>query len=158
MGWDNLPRTLLLYYTNFVSSPEGYFQTLVCNSEDYRNTTVNHDLHYITWDTPPKQHPRSLGLKDYRRMVLSNRPFARKFKQNDPVLNKIDREILKRHRGGFAYGGWCLEDGNKGNNSCSSDLKSEKFGVLRPGTGGRRLRSLMTKLVSAQNFGKRQCR
>ncbi|KAI8562689.1 hypothetical protein RHMOL_Rhmol03G0054200 [Rhododendron molle] len=158
VGWDNLPRTLLLYYTNFVSSPEGYFQTLVCNSEDYRNTTVNHDLHYITWDTPPKQHPRSLGLKDYRRMVLSNRPFARKFKQNDPVLNKMDREILKRRRGGFAYGGWCLEDGNKGNDSCSSDLKSERFGVLRPGTGGRRLRSLMTKLASAQNFGKRQCR
>ncbi|KAK7855536.1 beta-glucuronosyltransferase glcat14a, partial [Quercus suber] len=39
VGWDNLPRTLLLYYTNFVSSPEGYFQTLTCNSEDYRNTT-----------------------------------------------------------------------------------------------------------------------
>ncbi|KAK9006837.1 hypothetical protein V6N11_019168 [Hibiscus sabdariffa] len=61
VGWDNLPRTLLLYYTNFVSSPEGYFQTLICNSEEYKNTTVNHDLHYITWDNPPKQHPKSLG-------------------------------------------------------------------------------------------------
>ena len=88
-----MPRTLLLYYTNFVSSPEGYFQTVICNSEDYKNTTVNHDLHYITWDNPPKQHPRSLGLKDYRRMVLTSRPFARKFKRNDPVLDKIDREL-----------------------------------------------------------------
>ncbi|XAR69547.1 hypothetical protein NMG60_11001178 [Bertholletia excelsa] len=155
-GWDNLPRTLLLYYTNFVSSPEGYFQTLICNSEDFRNTTVNHDLHYITWDNPPKQHPRSLGLKDYRRMVLSNRPLARKFKQNDPVLNKIDRELLKRHRGGFTYGGWCSESG-KAQNTCSG-LQSEKYGVLRPGTGSRRLRTTLTKLLSAQNFSKRQCK
>ncbi|KAJ6433998.1 hypothetical protein OIU84_017668 [Salix udensis] len=57
VGWDNLPRTLLLYYTNFVSSPEGYFQTVICNSEDYKNTTANHDLHYITWDTPPEAAP-----------------------------------------------------------------------------------------------------
>ncbi|GFZ09386.1 core-2/I-branching beta-1,6-N-acetylglucosaminyltransferase family protein [Actinidia rufa] len=96
MGWDNLPRTLLLYYTNLVPSPKGYFQTVVCNSDNYRNTTVNHDLHYITWETPPKQHPRSLGVKDYRRMALSYRPFARKFKQNDSILDKIDRELLKR--------------------------------------------------------------
>jgi hypothetical protein len=27
MGWDNLPRTLLLYHANIVSSPEFYFQT-----------------------------------------------------------------------------------------------------------------------------------
>ncbi|GFY98057.1 core-2/I-branching beta-1,6-N-acetylglucosaminyltransferase family protein [Actinidia rufa] len=156
VGWDNLPRTLLLYYTNFISSPEGYFQTVICNSGDYRNTTINHDLHYITWDTPPKQHPRSLGLKDYRRMILSYRPFARKFKQNDPVLNKIDRELLKRRSGQFSYGGWCSDDG-KGHNSCS-DLQSEKYGVLRPGTGSRRLRTLLAKLISSQNFNKRQCR
>lgn len=90
--------------------------------------------------------------------MLSNRPFARKFKKNDPVLNKIDREILKRRFGGFTYGGWCSEDGNKGNNSCSLELRREKFGVLRPGAGGRRLRTSMMKLVSAQNLGKRQCR
>ncbi|KAL0404668.1 UNVERIFIED_CONTAM: Beta-glucuronosyltransferase GlcAT14A [Sesamum radiatum] len=86
VGWDNLPRTLLLYYTNFVSSPEGYFQTLLCNSEDFKNKTVNHDLHYITWDNPPKQHPRSLGLKDYRRMILSNRPFAGNSRRTIPFL------------------------------------------------------------------------
>ncbi|KAJ4721338.1 beta-glucuronosyltransferase GlcAT14B-like [Melia azedarach] len=83
-----------------------YFQTLICNSEDYKNTTANHDLHYITWDNPPKQHPRSLGLKDFRRMVLSSRPFARKFKQNNAVLDKIDRDLLKRHRRrSYTYGG-----------------------------------------------------
>ncbi|KAM1638451.1 hypothetical protein ACFX13_008534 [Malus domestica] len=157
VAWDNLPRTLLLYYTNFVSSPEGYFQTVICNSEGYKNTTVNHDLHYITWDTPPKQHPRSLGLRDFRRMIQSNRPFARKFKKNSPVLNKIDRELLKRHRGQFAYGGWCSGSNGKTQNVCSS-LQSENYGVLRPGPGSRRLKSLLTKLLSTRNFKKQQCR
>ncbi|KAL2502229.1 Core-2/I-branching beta-1 [Forsythia ovata] len=156
VGWDNLPRTLLLYYTNFVSSPEGYFQTVICNSEDYKNTTVNHDLHYITWDIPPKQHPRSLGLRDYRKLVLSNRPFARKFKKNDAVLNKIDRELLKRGSRQFAYGGWC-SNGKDVQDKCS-ELQSEKYGVLKPGIGSRRLKILLKKLISAQNFNKHQCK
>lgn len=156
-GWDNLPRTLLLYYSNFVSSPEGYFQTVICNSEGYRNTTVNHDLHYITWDSPPKQHPRSLGLKDYRRMVLSNRPFARKFKKNDRVLDKIDRENLRRHHRHFTYGGWCSNRVDDLSFPCS-DLQSENYGVLKPGTGARRLRTSLSKLLSAQNLNKRQCK
>lgn len=155
LGWENLPRTLLLYYTNFVSSPEGYFQTLICNSDDYRNTTANHDLHYITWDVPPKQHPRSLGLRDYHKMVLSSRPFARKFKKNDAVLDKIDRDLLKRRRGEFSYGGWCS---NGTNNRGCSDFRSEGFGVLNPGPGSRRLKNLLTKLLSDRFFRRQQCR
>ncbi|WCJ43551.1 Core-2/I-branching beta-1 6-N-acetylglucosaminyltransferase family protein [Euphorbia peplus] len=156
IGYDNLPRTLLLYYTNFVSSPEGYFQTLICNSQDFKNTTANNDLHYITWDTPPKQHPRSLGLKDYRKMVQSNRPFARKFKKNDPVLDKIDRELLRRYNGQFSYGGWCTGSGKR-QKACSG-LQDENNGVLKPGLGSRRLKSLLSKVVLEKNFSKRQCR
>lgn len=155
LGWDNLPRTLLLYYTNFISTPEGYFQTVICNSNDFRNTTVNHDLHYIMWDNPPKQHPLTLGLKDYRRMIMSSVPFARKFKKNDPVLDKIDRELLHRQNGKFAYGGWCL-GGKRG--ECSGSNGRVNFGVLRPGAGSRRIKVLLTKLLSARNFKRRQCR
>ncbi|KAI3772728.1 hypothetical protein L6452_03921 [Arctium lappa] len=156
IGWENLPRTLLLYYTNFVSSPEGYFQTVICNSKDYKNTTVNHDLHYITWDTPPKQHPRLLGPRDYRKMVLSSRPFARKFKHKNAVLDKIDRELLKRHPNHFTHGGWCSKSGGK-DKTCSG-LHIDGFGVLRPGPGARRLRTLLTKLTSKPNFSKHQCK
>ncbi|KAF6134228.1 hypothetical protein GIB67_010027 [Kingdonia uniflora] len=156
VGWDNLPRTLLLYYTNFASSPEGYFQTLICNSEDHKNTTVNHDLHYISWDTPPKQHPRTLGLKDYRRMIMSNSPFARKFKQDITVLDKIDRELLNRHDGQFTYGGWCSETGGMG--STCTDFKGEGRGVLKTGPGSRRLKSLLSKMLSVRNFKRRQCK
>lgn len=155
MGWDNLPRTLLLYYTNFISSPEGYFQTVICNSNYYKNTTVNHDLHYIMWDNPPKQHPLTLGMKDYRRMILSSAAFARKFKKNDPVLDKIDRELLRRKNEQFTYGGWC-SDGEI--TRCSDAQSKGRTGVLKPGAGFRRLRALLTKLLSSRNFNKRQCR
>ncbi|XP_071721315.1 beta-glucuronosyltransferase GlcAT14A [Rutidosis leptorrhynchoides] len=156
IGWENLPRTLLLYYTNFVSSPEGYFQTVICNSNDYKNTTVNHDLHYISWDTPPKQHPRSLGPRDYRKMVLSSRPFARKFKHNNAVLDRIDRELLKKRPNHFTHGGWCSNMDGK-HQTCSS-LHADGFGVLKPGAGARRLRTLLTKLTSKPGFYKRQCK
>uniref|UniRef100_A0A6V7QZ66 Beta-glucuronosyltransferase GlcAT14A n=1 Tax=Ananas comosus var. bracteatus TaxID=296719 RepID=A0A6V7QZ66_ANACO len=155
LGWDNLPRTLLLYYTNFISSPEGYFQTVICNSNYYKNTTVNHDLHYIMWDNPPKQHPLTLGMKDYRRMILSSAAFARKFKKNDPVLDKIDRELLRRKNEQFTYGGWC-SDGEI--TRCSDGQSKGRTGVLKPGAGFRRLRALLTKLLSSRNFNKRQCR
>ncbi|KAM7278445.1 hypothetical protein ACFE04_005579 [Oxalis oulophora] len=158
LGYDNLPRTLLLYYTNFVSSPEGYFQTLICNSESYQNTTANHDLHYITWDTPPKQHPRSINLRDFRRMVLSNRPFARKFKNNAPVLNKIDRELLKRNNKGFGYGGWCDNNDDHDGKGCLG-LKIENYGLLKPGPGSKRLKSLLTRnILVPRDFTRRQCK
>jgi len=108
MGWDNLPRVLLMYYTNFVSSPEGYFHTVICNSQEFKNTTVNHDLHYIAWDTPPKQHPLSLTLKDFQNMSKSGSPFARKFEREDPVLTFIDKQLLGRAPGRFTPGGWCI--------------------------------------------------
>lgn len=107
MGWDNLPRQLLMYYANFVSSPEGYFHTVICNSE-FRNTTVNHDLHYIAWDNPPRQHPLALTTKDFDKMVRSQAPFARKFPRDDPVLDLIDTQLLNRTSGWFTPGAWCL--------------------------------------------------
>lgn len=110
MGWDNLPRLALMYYTNFVSSPEGYFHTVICNSQEYRNTTVNHDLHYISWDNPPKQHPLSLTLRDFHNMTMSGAAFARKFEQDDPVLGFVDKQLLGRVSGPFTPGGWCIGD------------------------------------------------
>ncbi|XP_047045722.1 beta-glucuronosyltransferase GlcAT14A-like [Lolium rigidum] len=175
MGWDNLPRRLLLYHANLVSSPEFYFQTVACNSREFRNSTVNSDLHFIRWDTPPKQHPLNLGPKDYRRMVLSSAAFARKFKHGDLVLDRIDREILKRrppprdnddvdeapaaaaapgHSGQFfSYGGWCSEVG-----LCSNPREPDRKGVIKAGAGSRRLTVMLNKMLSERNFRKQQCR
>ncbi|ESQ30116.1 hypothetical protein EUTSA_v10012228mg, partial [Eutrema salsugineum] len=135
-GWDNLPRTLLMYYTNFVTTTEGYFQTVICNVPEFSKTAVNHDLHYILWDRPPKQHPRSLSLRDMRQMVASGAAFGRKFRRNDLVLDKIDEELLNRtNEGGFTPGGWC-----SGKPECSV---VEDVAKITPGPGAVRLKGLV---------------
>lgn len=87
-------------------------------------------------------------------MVLSNRPFARKFKKDDRVLDKIDQEILMRSKWGgrFSYGGWC--GGSAGKQDSCMELEAENYGVLDPGVGSKRLKTLLTKLISARNSNK----
>ncbi|KAK6157391.1 hypothetical protein DH2020_011639 [Rehmannia glutinosa] len=148
-GWDNLPRTLLMYYSNFVSSPEGYFQTVICNAPEFVPTVINHDMHYISWDFPPKQHPHTLSLNDTTNMIASGAAFARKFKRDAPVLDKIDKELLGRKNGSFTPGGWCA-----GKPRCS---KVGNVMKLRPGRGASRLRHLIDKIVLAAKIGGQQC-
>nr|KYP68828.1 Xylosyltransferase 1 [Cajanus cajan] len=151
-GWDNFPRTMLMYYTNFISSPEGYFHTVICNNEEFRHTAISHDLHYIAWDTPPKQHPISLTMKDFDKMVKSKAPFARKFAKNDPVLDKIDKELLGRtHR--FSPGAWCVGTSDGGADPCSVRGNDTMF---RPGPGAERLHELIQVLLSKESLNK-QC-
>ncbi|KAK7340484.1 hypothetical protein VNO77_21189 [Canavalia gladiata] len=153
-GWDNLPRTVLMYYTNFISSPEGYFHTVICNAQEFRNTTVNSDLHFISWDNPPKQHPHYLHLDDMKRMVESHAPFARKFPGDDPILDKIDAELLSRGPGMVVPGGWCIGSGENGSDPCSVIGNTT---VLRPGPGSKRLETFITSLLSDENFRPKQC-
>ncbi|KAL6626926.1 hypothetical protein ACP70R_030652 [Stipagrostis hirtigluma subsp. patula] len=157
-GWDNLPRTLLMYYSNFVSSPEGYFHTVLCNSPRFVPTVANHDLHHIQWDVPPRQHPHALALADLPRMLASDAPFARKFPRDDPVLDAIDADLLRRPRGNatgagdtaFVPGGWCGADA--GCREVDNDW------VLRPGPGAERLQRLMDNIVRSEAFANRQCK
>ncbi|CAI9787605.1 unnamed protein product [Fraxinus pennsylvanica] len=151
-GWDNFPRTILMYYTNFISSPEGYFHTVICNTEEFRNTAIGHDLHYIAWDSPPKQHPRSLTIKDFDKMVNSSASFARKFHKEDPVLDKIDKELLGRTNR-FAPGAWCVGSSENGADPCFLRGNSS---VFKPGPGAERLRQLIGNLLS-EDFRSKQC-
>ncbi|CAM6079325.1 unnamed protein product [Sphagnum tenellum] len=153
MGWDNLPRTLLMYYTNFVSSPEGYFHTVICNSEQYRNTTVNHDLHYIAWHTPPRQHPLSLTLMHFRNMTQSGAAFARKFRKDDPVLDVIDKQLLGRQPGKFTPGGWCV--GTSPDEDRCSVIGDTA--ILRPGPGAKRFEGLIVSQLVPATFRANQC-
>lgn len=175
-GWDNLPRTVLLYYANFISSPEGYFHTVACNAEEFRNTTVNSDLHYIAWDNPPMQHPHLLTLADWDGMVGSEAPFARKFRRDDPVLDRIDADLLSRAPGSLAPGGWCRsaaaagEGEGEGRSGGAGESNNRTGGgedpctavgdaaLLRPGPGAARLRRLVSSLLSEENFRPKQCK
>ncbi|KAG6398284.1 hypothetical protein SASPL_139739 [Salvia splendens] len=154
-GWDNLPRTVLMYYANFISSPEGYFHTVVCNAPQFKNTTVNSDLHFISWDNPPKQHPHYLTVDDMQRMIDSNAPFARKFHHDDPVLDRIDSELLLRGKDMLVPGGWCAGSGENGTDPCSV---VGNVTVLRPTSGAQRLEKLTSFLLSDNNFRPRQCK
>ncbi|XP_078432350.1 beta-glucuronosyltransferase GlcAT14A-like [Wolffia australiana] len=153
-GWDNLPRAALMYYANFVSSPEGYFHTVICNAEEFRNTTVNHDLHFISWDNPPKQHPHSLELADFPAMLASNAPFARKFAENASVLDRIDVELLDRRPEGFAYGSWWSDGGADG---LRLHPPSPAASELSPGAGAARLKTLIDGLISSPRFHESHC-
>lgn len=151
-GWDNFPRTILMYYANFVSSPEGYFHTVICNTEEFRSTAIGHDLHYIAWDTPPKQHPKSLTTKDFGQMINSSAPFARKFHKDDPVLDKIDKELLGR-KNRFSPGAWCIASSEGEADPCT--FRGDNS-VFRPGPGAKRLEELMKNLLS-EDFRSKQC-
>jgi protein xylosyltransferase len=159
LGWEsNLPRTLLMYYTNFVSSPEFYFQTLLCNTPRFVPTVANHDLHHIQWGKPAGQHPLNLRLADKGRMVSSNAPFARKIGRDDPLLDAIDAELLlgrgkNATAGMFVPGGWCGQSGN-----CSAAAAGVDDWMLRPGPGAERLGRLMDRIVRSEAFVNDQCK
>ena len=153
LGWDNLPRTLLMYYTNFLQSPEGYFHTVICNHKDYQNTTVNHDLHYIRWDSLPKLNPVNLTLEHYNDIIQAGAPLAGPFTRDDPVLDKIDKELLGRPSGHLTPGGWCL--GRVGKDRCSV------YGnpvAVKPSVVSKRLEKLIVKLLDSENFRSKQCK
>lgn len=153
-GWDNLPRKILMYYANFLSSPEGYFHTVICNIDAFRNTTVNHDLHFISWDNPPKQHPHFLTIDEYQKMVDSNAPFARKFSRDEPVLDRIDSELLHRDVYGFFPGGWYVGEG-KASLDMSEIMRNSTF--LKPGPGAERLKRLIDSLINHKDFHLTHC-
>ncbi|CAI9758966.1 unnamed protein product [Fraxinus pennsylvanica] len=155
-GWDNLPRTVLMYYANFLSSPEGYFHTVICNAEEFQNTTVNHDLHFISWDNPPKQHPRFLTDNDYQRMVDSNAPFARKFGRNVAILDKIDSELLGREADGFVPGSW-FDGHRQDTNRTSEHYFLPNVTAFRPGYGAQRLKNLINGLIFDKDFQAKHC-
>ncbi|XP_057768179.1 beta-glucuronosyltransferase GlcAT14B-like [Salvia miltiorrhiza] len=153
-GWDNLPRVVLMYYANFLSSPEGYFHTVICNAEEFRNTTVNHDLHFISWDNPPKQHPHFLTVDDYQRMAGSNAPFARKFQRDEAILDKIDSDLLGRKTNGFVPGSWYK--GEETNGSIGIHVLANVT-ELRPGPGAEKLKTLIDGLILDKDFHAKHC-
>uniref|UniRef100_A0A0E0KHN6 BGGP Beta-1-3-galactosyl-O-glycosyl-glycoprotein n=1 Tax=Oryza punctata TaxID=4537 RepID=A0A0E0KHN6_ORYPU len=166
-GWDNLPRTVLMYYANFISSPEGYFHTVACNAGEFKNTTVNSDLHFISWDNPPMQHPHYLAAADWDRMLASGAPFARKFRRDEPVLDRIDADVLSRRPGMVAPGAWCGAGAGDNSNSTTGAVDDPCVAgggggvggeTVRPGPGAERLQRLVTSLLSEENFRPRQCK
>ncbi|KAF5959466.1 hypothetical protein HYC85_000675 [Camellia sinensis] len=86
LGWDNLPRKLLLFFSNTKYSQRDYFQTLACNSKDFSKTVVNSNLRFTVYEDDPPD----LSVTDLEKMLSSGAAFAGNFRANNPVLDKID--------------------------------------------------------------------
>ncbi|KAJ4969294.1 hypothetical protein NE237_015995 [Protea cynaroides] len=151
-GSDNLPRILLMYFSNMPSSQANYFQTALCNSLEFNKTTVNHNLQYVSWDDPPKQKPRTLGSSDFDDMIKSGAAFGTPFPSEDPVLDRIDKEVLNRGSRRIVPGGWCLGDSDDDPCSVWGDANA-----LWPGQGARRLEKRLVELLSKEAFHSHQC-
>lgn len=155
-GWDNFPRKLLMYLTNVPYPLESYFHTIICNSPQFQNSTINTDLSFMKWESPAHVGPRTLTLPDYVEMVTSNKTtiFARPFEEDDPVLEKIDDRVLNRSGNGVVPGKWCSDRGKKknveslknGEELCSAWGKN--IDAVKPGVYGMKLRALLSELVS----------
>ncbi|GMH26427.1 hypothetical protein Nepgr_028270 [Nepenthes gracilis] len=155
-GWDNLPRTLLMYYTNYLSSAEGYFHTVVCNHQNYQNTTVNHSLRFVKWDNPPKQNPMNLTVDHFDDMVESGAPFARRFEMGDPILDRIDELLLRRQSGGLStLQGPCGMGLVPGKHPCFLYRSPD---AIKPSENSRRLERLLLRLLDTENFRFKQCK
>lgn len=160
-SWDNLPRKLLMYFANVAYSMESYFQTVICNSPEFRNTTVNHDLRYFVWDDPPGLDPLFLNQSQYKEMIKSGAAFARRFMEDDNVLKKVDKKILRRSSDGVGVGKWCLGQlsGRK-----AKDLEEDPcstwgdINVVTPGSSGKWLRGLLSDLISDERLHSSRCK
>lgn len=157
-GWDNLPRKLLMYFANVPYAAESYFQTVICNTPEFQNTTVNNDLRYFAWDDPPQLEPLFLNQSDYWPMRQSGAAFARKFLEGDPILKKVDEKILHRSPEGVALGKWCSAPPRK-------DLKTKdrcsswgNIDTVKPGPSGKKLRRLVSEIVSKNKLHSNQCK
>uniref|UniRef100_A0A0E0CV60 Uncharacterized protein n=1 Tax=Oryza meridionalis TaxID=40149 RepID=A0A0E0CV60_9ORYZ len=151
IGTDNLPRTMLMYYTNMPLPHRKYFQTVLCNSPEFNRTVVNHDLHYSKWDSSSKKEPLLLTLDDVENMTQSGVAFGTRFSMDDPVLNHIDEEILHRQPEEPAPGGWCIGVGDV--SPCSVSGNPD---VLRPGPAAMKLAKLLAQRLTYRNFYSQQ--
>ncbi|KAF5953175.1 hypothetical protein HYC85_011119 [Camellia sinensis] len=146
-GWDNLPRKLLMYFTNVLFPLHSYFHTVLCNSPEFQNTTVDNDLSYIISDHTTKLP--EFNISNYDKMVSSEAIFARPFKEDDPVLGELDKNVLNRPPNGVVPGKWCwnratnasLESPMTRNCSSWGDINS-----IKPGSYGLKLGILFSKL------------
>ncbi|KAK4427484.1 Beta-glucuronosyltransferase GlcAT14A [Sesamum alatum] len=155
-GWDNLPRKLLMYLNNVEFPLESYFQTLLCNTPEFQNTTVNDDLRYIITENTTIGRREEDDDDDVGASIM-----ARPFREDDPWMQEIDKQLLKREA---EPGKWCIERGvvnetaggiimSNGNNNTSS--KEEEFcsvvwgdvDSVEAGSRGVKLEKILTRII-----------
>lgn len=156
-GWDNLPRKLLMYFSNTASPLESYFHSVLCNSPEFQNTTVSNDLRYNILETTTD------GESPYDKMLNGGAAFARPFKEDAAALNMIDENVLNREPNGLVPGKWCLDQGLNKSSEASKppgeDLCSTWGNIndVKPGSYGIKLAFLLSKIAGEEKLTTSQC-
>ncbi|XP_045831663.1 beta-glucuronosyltransferase GlcAT14A-like [Trifolium pratense] len=162
-GWDNLPRRLLMFFSNVTYPMKTYFHTVLCNSQEFNNTIVDNNLIYSLFDNDPSES-QLLDMSHYDTMMEIGAAFARPFGEDELVLEKIDDLVLNRTFNGFVQGEWC-SNSNLEINKTTKVLEIEEgmcsisgnIDVVKPGLFGIKLRTLLGEIVSSGRYRTSQC-
>ncbi|KAJ9559607.1 hypothetical protein OSB04_004767 [Centaurea solstitialis] len=137
-GWDNLPRKLLMYMSNVASPMEFYFQTLICNSPGFQNTTVDSDLRYVM--------SKNESLEAV--LLLMNKMVGNFQKEDDHVLMEVDNEILNRSMNGVVAGKWCLQRRNESSRANDDDYGNWDINSVEPSPRGVKMGLTLSRLAT----------
>lgn len=143
-----------MYFNNIVLSQEGYFHSVICNSNEFKNTTVNSNLRFMMWDDPPKMEPLFFNASNFDVMAESGAAFARKFHKDDTVLDMVDKKLLERGRNQLTPGAWCSGRRNWWMDPCSqwSDVN-----ILKCGSQAKKFEESVKNLLNDWNAQPNQC-
>ncbi|XP_012573096.1 beta-glucuronosyltransferase GlcAT14A-like isoform X3 [Cicer arietinum] len=162
-GWDNLPRRLLMFFSNVAYPMESYFHTVLCNSQEFKNTIVDNNLIYSLFDNDPSES-QLLDMSHYDTMMEIGAAFARPFGENDLVLEKIDDLVLNRSLNGFVQGEWCSSSNLEINETTKVSKIEEdmcliygNIDVVKPTIFGIKLRTQLDEIVNSGRYRTSQC-
>ncbi|XP_078446549.1 beta-glucuronosyltransferase GlcAT14A-like [Wolffia australiana] len=143
LGWENLPRALLLYFTNTKNPTLGYFQSLAANSREFCDTLVGSDLRFVG-----DSDSDSESDLDSDSLLGGGAAFAGGFRRGDRRLDWIDGSVLSRRWGRVAPGGWCLGSDTWWSDKCATWGDAR---ILRPGPGARRFERYLLRFMTTND-------
>ncbi|MCE3214759.1 hypothetical protein HAX54_053262 [Datura stramonium] len=152
-GWENLPRLLLLYFSNTRSSHKGYFQTLACNTKEFSDAVINSNLRFINSDNTARD-PLDFRAPNSDRILKREVAFVGNISADSPLLDMIDAHILHRGRGTVSPGGWCLGSSNWFSDPCGEWGDPS---VLRPGPHAKGLEKFLMKSIKDMSIRSSKC-
>ncbi|KAH0681096.1 hypothetical protein KY284_022181 [Solanum tuberosum] len=152
-GWENLPRLLLLYFTNTRSSHKGYFQTLACNTKEFSDAVINSNLRFINSDNTARD-PSDFRAPNSDRILKREVAFVGNVSADSPLLDMIDAHILHRGHGMVSPGGWCLGSSNWFSDPCGEWGDPS---VLIPGPAAKELEKFLMKSIKDMSIKSSRC-
>ncbi|XP_073042312.1 beta-glucuronosyltransferase GlcAT14A-like isoform X2 [Primulina eburnea] len=136
-GWDNLPRKLLMYFNNVAYPLESYFHTILCNTPEFRNTTVIVKKDDDDYNKHNTYHDSNIAM------------FGGAFEENDHLLREIDEQVLNRGTDRVVAGKWCKKT-NDTQDFCSV---VEDIDEVEEGHRGIELQKSLSRAIQASKSG-----